>query len=112
MKSILSAASTNIFCRLMPRRELKKMANYELTDDPRFIGFSVMPLVANANYAWILHILSNVVEVIIVLPRVLHHRYFRHALVIKHEQKIRLRQRQKIARPYRRNFIHGLAALG
>lgn len=33
----------------------------ELTDDPRFIraGFSVMPPVANANYAWILHILSK-----------------------------------------------------
>jgi len=32
-----------------------------LTDDPRFIraGFSVMPPVANANYAWILHILSK-----------------------------------------------------
>lgn len=35
--------------------------NDELTDDPRFIraGFSVMPPVANANYAWILHILSK-----------------------------------------------------
>ena len=33
----------------------------ELKDDPRFIkaGFSVMPPVANANYAWILHILSK-----------------------------------------------------
>lgn len=31
----------------------------ELTDDPRFTGFSVMPPVANANYAWILHILSK-----------------------------------------------------
>ncbi|MBR2578969.1 MAG: N-6 DNA methylase, partial [Clostridia bacterium] len=33
----------------------------ELTDDPRFIraGFSVMPPVANVNYAWILHILSK-----------------------------------------------------
>ena len=33
----------------------------ELTSDPRFIraGFSVMPPVANANYAWILHILSK-----------------------------------------------------
>lgn len=33
----------------------------ELTDDLRFIhaGFSVMPPVANANYAWILHILSK-----------------------------------------------------
>ena len=33
----------------------------ELKDDPRFIraGFSVMPPVSNANYAWILHILSK-----------------------------------------------------
>lgn len=33
----------------------------ELVDDPRFIkaGYSVMPPVANANYAWILHILSK-----------------------------------------------------
>ena len=33
----------------------------ELTDDPRFIrgGYSVMPPVANANYAWILHMLSK-----------------------------------------------------
>lgn len=33
----------------------------ELQNDPRFIraGFSVMPPVANANYAWILHILSK-----------------------------------------------------
>jgi type I restriction enzyme M protein len=33
----------------------------ELTDDPRFLkgGFSVMPPVSNANYAWILHILSK-----------------------------------------------------
>ena len=33
----------------------------ELKDDPRFIraGFSTMPPVANANYAWILHILSK-----------------------------------------------------
>ncbi len=32
-----------------------------LADDPRFLkaGFSVMPPVANANYAWILHILSK-----------------------------------------------------
>ena len=32
-----------------------------LTDDPRFIkaGYSVMPPVANANYAWILHMLSK-----------------------------------------------------
>ena len=32
-----------------------------LTDDPRFqkAGYSVMPPVANANYAWILHILSK-----------------------------------------------------
>lgn len=31
----------------------------ELTDDPRFTGFSVIPPVANANYAWILHMLSK-----------------------------------------------------
>lgn len=33
----------------------------ELTDDPRFMkaGYSVMPPVANANYAWILHMLSK-----------------------------------------------------
>ena len=31
----------------------------ELTDDPRLTGFSVMPPVANANYAWILHMLSK-----------------------------------------------------
>ena len=33
----------------------------ELKDDPRFLraGFSVMPPVANANYAWILHMLSK-----------------------------------------------------
>lgn len=31
----------------------------DLTDDPRFTGFSVMPPVANANYAWILHMLSK-----------------------------------------------------
>ncbi len=32
-----------------------------LTDDPRFLkaGFSVMPPVANANYAWVLHIISK-----------------------------------------------------
>ena len=32
-----------------------------LVDDPRFIkaGYSVMPPVANANYAWILHMLSK-----------------------------------------------------
>lgn len=30
-----------------------------MTDDPRFTGFSVMPPVANANYAWILHMLSK-----------------------------------------------------
>lgn len=35
----------------------------ELTDDPRFTGFSVMPPVANANYAWILHMLSKLVSV-------------------------------------------------
>ena len=33
----------------------------ELLDDPRFLkgGYSVMPPVSNANYAWILHILSK-----------------------------------------------------
>lgn len=33
----------------------------DLTDDPRFLkaGFSAMPPVANANYAWICHILSK-----------------------------------------------------
>lgn len=31
----------------------------ELTDDPRFSGFSAMPPVANANYAWILHMISK-----------------------------------------------------
>ena len=33
----------------------------ELLDDPRFLkgGYSVMPPVANANYAWILHMLSK-----------------------------------------------------
>ena len=31
----------------------------ELTNDPRFRGYSVMPPVANANYAWILHMLSK-----------------------------------------------------
>ena len=33
----------------------------ELTDDPRFLkaGFSVMPPVSNANYAWILHMLNK-----------------------------------------------------
>lgn len=31
----------------------------ELTCDSRFTGFSVMPPVANANYAWILHMLSK-----------------------------------------------------
>ncbi len=31
----------------------------ELTDDPRFLHFSVMPPVSNANYAWILHIISK-----------------------------------------------------
>ena len=31
----------------------------ELTDDPRFKGYSVMPPVANANYAWILHMISK-----------------------------------------------------
>ena len=31
----------------------------ELTGDARFTGFSVMPPVANANYAWILHMLSK-----------------------------------------------------
>ena len=31
----------------------------QLTHVPRFSGYSVMPPVANANYAWILHILSK-----------------------------------------------------
>ena len=33
----------------------------ELTDDPRFLkaGYSVMPPVSNANYAWILHMISK-----------------------------------------------------
>lgn len=31
----------------------------ELTEDPRFKGYSVMPPVANANYAWILHMISK-----------------------------------------------------
>ena len=34
-------------------------AEDELTDDPRFKGFSAIPPVANANYAWILHMLSK-----------------------------------------------------
>jgi type I restriction enzyme M protein len=31
----------------------------ELTDDPRFRGYPAMPPVANANYAWILHMISK-----------------------------------------------------
>ncbi len=31
----------------------------QLTSDPRFAGYSVMPPVSNANYAWILHIISK-----------------------------------------------------
>ena len=31
----------------------------ELTKDPRFIGYNAMPPVSNANYAWILHMLSK-----------------------------------------------------
>lgn len=31
----------------------------ELTDDPRFKGYNAIPPVANANYAWILHMLSK-----------------------------------------------------
>ena len=31
----------------------------ELTTDPRFSGWSAMPPVSNANYAWILHMLSK-----------------------------------------------------
>lgn len=31
----------------------------ELTDDPRFKGYQAIPPVANANYAWILHMLSK-----------------------------------------------------
>ena len=34
-------------------------AEDELTDDPRFKGYQAMPPVANANYAWILHMLSK-----------------------------------------------------
>ena len=34
-------------------------AEDELTDDPRFKGYNAIPPVANANYAWILHILSK-----------------------------------------------------
>ena len=34
-------------------------AEDELTDDPRFKGYKAMPPVANANYAWILHMLSK-----------------------------------------------------
>lgn len=34
-------------------------ADDELTDDPRFKGYNAIPPVANANYAWILHILSK-----------------------------------------------------
>ena len=31
----------------------------ELTDDPRFKGYPAMPPAANANYAWILHMISK-----------------------------------------------------
>ncbi|HZJ69045.1 MAG TPA: N-6 DNA methylase [Candidatus Eisenbacteria bacterium] len=42
-----------------PPFNLKNWRNKdELTDDPRFEGFS-MPPVANANYAWILHMISK-----------------------------------------------------
>lgn len=42
-----------------PPFNLKKWRNEdELTDDPRFFGYA-MPPVANANYAWILHMLSK-----------------------------------------------------
>ena len=34
-------------------------AEDELTDDPRFKGYNAIPPVANANYAWILHMLSK-----------------------------------------------------
>ncbi len=34
-------------------------AEDELTEDPRFKGYQAMPPVANANYAWILHMLSK-----------------------------------------------------
>lgn len=34
-------------------------AEDELTDDPRFKGYSAMPPATNANYAWILHMLSK-----------------------------------------------------
>ena len=45
-----------------PPFNLKGWRNeYQLTDDPRFMkaGYEVMPPVANANYAWILHMLSK-----------------------------------------------------
>lgn len=45
-----------------PPFNLKNWRNEDsLIDDPRFVkaGYTVMPPVANANYAWILHILSK-----------------------------------------------------
>lgn len=34
-------------------------AEDELTDDPRFKGYTAIPPVSNANYAWILHMISK-----------------------------------------------------
>ena len=40
----------------------KWRAEDALTDDPRFKGYSAMPPVSNANYAWILHMISKLDE--------------------------------------------------
>lgn len=46
-----------------PPFNLKKWrAEDALTDDPRFKGYSAMPPVSNANYAWILHMISKLDE--------------------------------------------------
>lgn len=43
-----------------PPFNLKKWRDEnQLNNDPRFVGWSAMPPVSNANYAWILHILSK-----------------------------------------------------
>lgn len=43
-----------------PPFNLKKWRDEnQLKNDPRFVGWSAMPPVSNANYAWILHILSK-----------------------------------------------------
>ena len=48
------------FIMANPPFNLKNWRNEdELTDDARFSGYPVMPPVSNANYAWILHILSK-----------------------------------------------------